>query len=149
MRFFRSFLASLLAFLVGMLILIPVLFLLLGGLIAALGGGAQVVEVQPHSILHIKLESPVYEYEPEGPSGIDLSRFLPGANDNRITGLYETLTDLDRAISDPNIDGIYLNLGGSVATGWSSLQDLHAGLSAFRRSGKFVYAFGPVWNEKA
>ena len=149
MNFFRSFLASLLALLVGMFFLIPILFLVVGGLIASLGNSQGPVEVRPQTVLHLRLDTPIYEQSPQDPIGLDLGRLLPGSSDNRVTGLYELLQDLDRASRDPHIEGIYLNPEMSVATGWASLHDIHAALKRFRAQGKWIYAYGTVWDEKA
>ncbi len=52
----------------------------------------------------------------------------------------DALTALQIAQHDPNIGGLYLRLTGSTL-GWARQEELWDAIDAFRRSGKFVYAY--------
>jgi protease-4 len=63
-------------------------------------------------------------------------------------GLNEILTNLKKAKTDPNIKGIYLDLG-DVPAGISLLEEIRNGLLDFKKSGKFIYSYSEMYSQKA
>ena len=98
----------------------------------------QRVDIESPTILSIDLQGLVVER-----SAPDfLSAELEGAQHD----LHDLRVALERAAHDDRIVGIHLRVG-SPGYGWAKAEDLRAGLSAFRESGKFIYAFTSITNE--
>jgi protease-4 len=124
-------------------ITLVILVLLLAGLIGLAGvlfkkrveGRAQLASP---GILEVTLEGEIVEHFPENP-------FVA-----RAEGADHQLLDIVRAIDaasrDNRIRGIYLRLG-SPGYGWAKAEELRDRLLAFRKSGKFVYAYLAPTNE--
>ncbi|GAB4423914.1 MAG: signal peptide peptidase SppA [Bacteroidia bacterium] len=149
MQFFRTFLAGLLALLVGTFTVLPLTLLVLAGVAAAIGGGAEQTVVKPQTILEVTLNGEIVEHTGQDPLKLNFGRWLPGLVDTRQLGRYQIIESIDQAATDDNIEGIYLHLQGSVATGWSTLTAIREALERFQASGKFVYAYDEVYGEKS
>jgi protease-4 len=124
----------------GILIAITVISIIVG-LAAAFSGGEDevpTVEVTDGSVLELTLDAPIVE------RGSDQPNFdLAGLSAESEVGLDQILSALTLAASDERITGLYLNLTDVQAMP-STLEDLRAGIEAFRDSGKWVVA----WSEQ-
>ena len=124
----------------GILIAITVISIIVG-LAAAFSGGEDevpTVEVTDGSVLQLTLDAPIVE------RGSDQPNFdLAGLSAESEVGLDQILSALTLAASDERITGLYLNLTDVQAMP-STLEDLRAGIEAFRDSGKWVVA----WSEQ-
>ncbi|MEL6652952.1 MAG: hypothetical protein AAFQ87_19290, partial [Bacteroidota bacterium] len=113
MSFFKTFSASLLAVIVGILIGIPLIFILLAGVVGSIASaGQQEAKIRPNSILKIELKEQIVE--DAQPTGIelDISNLIPFPVDVSAgqLGLYQIVRHIEAAAEDENIDGIYLKL---------------------------------------
>ena len=124
----------------GILIAITVISIIVG-LAAAFSGREDevpTVEVTDGSVLELTLDAPIVE------RGSDQPNFdLAGLSAESEVGLDQILSALTLAASDERITGLYLNLTDVQAMP-STLEDLRAGIEAFRDSGKWVVA----WSEQ-
>ena len=124
----------------GILIFITVVSIIVG-LVAAFSGGEDevpTVEVTDGSVLELTLDAPIVE------RGSDQPNFdLAGLSAESEVGLDQIRSALTLAASDERITGLYLNLTDVQAMP-STLEDLRAGIEAFRDSGKWVVA----WSEQ-
>jgi len=136
----KNFLSSLLATLVGILIMTLVFVLILFGIIAA-STSKEVPEVKENSVLLAKFSAPITDRSDDNP----FSRLMTG---NPLTdmsmGLDQILKDLKRAKTDDNIRGIFLNLR-AVPSGFTTLSEVRKGLLDFKESGKFIYAYADMY----
>jgi len=148
MSFGKSFLASLLAFIVGIIVVFFLFFLVIGIIVAA-SGSQDTVEVKSDTILHIKLNSQIVENAAVDPLDFDFSKLvpLPGVNVNTKMGMYQIIENINYAAQDDNIKGIYLNTSGFVATNWANLSSIREALQTVKDSGKFIYAYAEVYSE--
>ncbi len=124
----------------GILIFITVVSIIVGLASAFSGGEDEVptVEVTDGSVLELTLDAPIVE------RGSDQPNFdLAGLSAESEVGLDQILSALTLAASDERITGLYLNLTDVQAMP-STLEDLRAGIEAFRDSGKWVVA----WSEQ-
>lgn len=140
-QFFKYVLATLLGLFLFSLLSV---FLLLGigaAITAASDGETSVAE---NSILRLDLNKPISETAPEENPLADLGG--PFA-DVQGVGLIQLKSALANAKLDPNIKGIYLESGTPMA-GYASLQEIRNALIDFKKSGKFVYAYGEIFTEK-
>ncbi|MEO0582880.1 MAG: signal peptide peptidase SppA [Bacteroidota bacterium] len=149
MKFFQSFLASLLAVIVGILVGIPLIFIVLGGILAGIASGGDDVTVPSESVLHMKLEAPIVEHTSTNPFD-DLFGDVPTFGQSVVDmGLHDVVKSIEHAAEDEKIKGIYLNLNMTVQTGWANLSTIREALIDFKSTGKFVYAYSEMMDEKA
>lgn len=143
---FASFLGVILAFLIG----IPFLFLIIGGIAAAIGGSGDKVVVKANTVLKLDLSGEFVENAAADPLEFDFSEFLPFAGVSTTkTGLFQVIESIQKAKDDENIRGIYLTLPPAVQANWASLKSVRDALVDFKTSGKFVYAYAEIYAENS
>jgi protease-4 len=141
--FFKFMFASMLGFIVVLI----VLFFIFVGLIASLASfvDKKAVTIDSNTLLQIKLDKPVFDRAPKDPFAL----FSPeGLDMNQEPGLDEILKNIEKAKTDPNIKGIYLDLG-FVPSGISTIREIRQALADFKTSGKFIVAYGEVYTQIA
>ncbi|PCJ89507.1 MAG: signal peptide peptidase SppA [Flavobacteriales bacterium] len=138
-QFFKFFFASLLAIFVCCLFTCLVIFIM-----ASLGDDKP--EVQPNSVLHIKLNRPIVDRAEENP----FKNFNFGSMESESKiGLNNVLKNIKKATKDDNIKGIYLNLL-HVDAGFATLEEIRDALIEFKDSSdKFIITYGEVYTQKA
>ena len=144
MKFWKAFLAALLAVAAGGLFSFLFWLFVLAGLAGSLS--PSVPSVKPGSVLHIDFAELISDSPTSDPiASVDLSTF---ATVRRLP-LLQTLRALEAAASDPRIDGIYLRAEGMGGIeGTALLEELRGALVDFRRkSGKFVVAYGESYSQ--
>ncbi len=143
-RDMKNFLSSLLATIVGLLIMTLLVFLIFIGIIAA-STSKEVPEVKENSLLLAKFNAQISDRTNDDP----FSQFLSGNfMYNEMMGLNQILKDLDKAEADENIEGIFLKVGG-VSAGISTLGEIRDALLDFKKSGKFIYAYADAFTQKS
>ncbi len=140
----KNFLSSLLATLVGLLIMTLVVFLIFMGIIAA-STSKEVVEVNENSLLVAKFNKQIIDRADKNP----LSKLMSGSLAfNDVMGLDQILKDLEKAKADDNIKGIFLRLS-NVPSGSATLGEVRDALLDFKTSGKFIYAYADIFTQKS
>ncbi len=144
-QFFKFMLASMVGFiLAGFILFFLVIGLLIGSLSSAISK-QEIFNVSPGTVLHLTLEEEIVDRGYDDPFGT----FDPFSLQRvRAIGLNDLLRNISRAKDDPNISGIFLDLG-IVSTGWSTADELRQKLLDFKDSGKFIVAYGEVYNQAA
>ena len=146
MNFLKTFLAALLAVVVGSVVTFIFWLIVLVSLAAAFGGSTEPVVVAPHSVLKIDLAETVTD----APSTDPLAGFdLMSMNRTQQLSLFSVLRAIDAAASDDRIEGIYLRLnGGGGFDSMAVLEELREALAAFREeSGKFIVAYNEGYTQ--
>jgi len=141
--FFKFMFASML----GFIIVMAVLFFLFIGLVASLASFAdkKVEVIEPNSVLTMKLDYEIFDRAPKDP----MSMFSPeGFSMNENPGLDQILKNIEKAKTDQNIKGIYLDMG-MVPSGLSTLREVRNAMADFKSGGKFIIAYGEVYTQKA
>jgi len=141
-QFFKFTLASLL----GVFIALTLIFLILFGIVGAVSSSEKSVSVKDNSILQIKLEGAIQEQSLDNPFDIT----IPGLPiDTKIgnQGLDDILAAIKRAETNDKIKGIYL-ISGTMQTGMTSAQEIRNALIDFKKSGKFILAYGEMMDQK-
>ncbi len=136
MNFFKNVLASLL----GLIIFSFLFFLILIG-IAAAGEGEKTVNVEPSSILYIRLSGVLQERTTEDP----LKDLFPEVAISEI-GLHDLVSTIRHSKEDERIEGIYLD-HKLLSGGFASLKEIRDILVDFKSSGKTIYAYGEYISE--
>ncbi len=142
-QFLKFFLASFLAFIIGIFFLI----FIIGGMISVLisGAGDKEVTMNTNSILKISLSEPVPERTSSNPfENFDFSSM----ENHQQSGMNDLLQNIEKATTDSRIKGIYID-ANSVEAGMAQSEELRNALLKFRKSGKFVYAYADAYSQKA
>ncbi|MBQ9192915.1 MAG: signal peptide peptidase SppA [Bacteroidales bacterium] len=135
--FVKMMLAVICAFIVMQLVGFFLLFVMVGS-VAALGGGKAVLPRQGVLDLDLSQFSLAEQTLEDQFGGSSLS--LLGYSGGTTVGLWDAIQAIDAAAADPGIKYILLRPDG-VSGGTSSLEELRAALSEFRKSGKAVVAY--------
>lgn len=147
MNFFKTFLAGVLAFLVGSVLSLVFWIFLLGMIAAAaasLGGGGP-VNVRPGTILKIDLAEEIVNSPSTDPfASIDWRSMTS----TKQLSLLKALRAIEAAKDDDRIEGIYLRLnGGGGVSGSAVLEELRTAVVDFKQSGKFVVSYNEVYSQ--
>ena len=105
--------------------------------------GDDTMELEPNTILHLKLDGPIRES-----SNVELDPM--SFNLNSQTGLADIIFGLEKASSDVNVRGLFIDFG-DVDCGMATAKELRDAILAFQKSGKFVLAYnsGEYISQKA
>ena len=142
MNFLKTFLAGVLAFVVGaILIFFFWIFLLLG----LAGSMSKSVTLPEEAVLKIDLADMIVDAPSADPlAGIDLMTLQT----RRQLPLLKVLQTLEAAAADDHIRGIYLRMGfNENVAGTALLEELRAALEEFRASGKFVVSYNENYSQ--
>lgn len=101
------------------------------------------IEIDENSVLHISLNTDLPD---QGP--IDEWSFgLGGLQNIKKSGLNSILECIERAKTDENINGIYLDVSDATA-GMAQIEEIRNKLIEFKKTGKFIYSFGELYSHK-
>lgn len=78
----------------------------------------------------------------------DWMQYLPGKKGSQPVSLTQAIEGIRRAKASDKIKGIYLNIE-SLNAGLASIDELRTALQDFKKSGKFVYAYGDSYDQRA
>jgi len=142
----KSFFKYLLASVLGVLVAGLLMFLiLLGGIGAMVSSQDQVVKVNSNSILHMELSQPIMDRSNKNPmEGFDFTTFRPAPQ----LGLNDILSNIKKAKTDPNIDGIYLDLS-IISAGIGTIEEIRNALLDFKESGKFIISYSENYTQRS
>ena len=122
---------------------VVLLFIFIAMISAAISSaGKTEVEISPGSVLEISLENPVKERTSKNPFE-DLDFNL---NAKRDLGLNDILKNIEKAETDDNITGIYLDLS-AVSAGMAQLEEIRNALLRFKASKKFIYSYSEEYDQ--
>lgn len=142
LQFFKYVLATI----VGIFLFFIVGLFLLAGIGAAFSGDEK-TKISDNSILKLNLNREIKDYVPKDNdpfSSLDKA-FGNGSPDP--LGLVQLQKALANAKVDPKIKGIYLEAQSPVS-GYANLEEVRNALIDFKKSGKFIYAYGEYMLEK-
>ncbi len=141
-QFFKIFFASSLGFIFGSFLVV-----LIGiGIIASIASGMEEdekVKIEAATILHFKPGMGIKERSVQDLSNFDFNTLEIKSQQ----GLAEILSTLKQASSDDRVKGLYLELDPSFMAGYSTIKEIHAALTSFHDSGKFIVAYSTMMAE--
>ncbi len=143
--FLKYMLASIIGVFVSFFIVSIMLLIIFLFLVASLQV-TKVEDIPSNSILEIKLNYVVRERSLQNPVAITS---FPFVSIRREPGLNEILKAIRKAKTDFDIRGIYLNLNNFVGGGYSTVDAIRKELVEFKKSKKFIIAFGDNISQKA
>ena len=95
--------------------------------------------VSKHSILKIDLGTDIIERD--GSNAVDMMSLLNGQGLSSSLGLNTLLSAIENAASNDKVDGIYIECNG-VSAAPATLQTVRRALKEFKKSGKWITAYG-------
>ena len=141
--FFKFTFATVLGILIATSLGISILF----GIAGALAGASEVpTTVQPKSIYKLELEGNLIDRSEDDPFSGLLAEAM-GQPQDQTLGLDDVLANIEKAKNDSNIVGIYLKCG-SFYGGTASIKTIRDALLDFRKSKKFVVAYGDNYSQR-
>jgi protease IV len=132
--FFASFLALIVFSVIGFLILI---------FIISIAATPSKPEVGSKAVLVVDLTKSYKERKVENTLGT-----FTGNSDNDIPGLYDVVRMIDYAKTDNSVKGIYIKCDDND-NGFAASEEIRNAIIDFKKSGKFVFAYGDVISQKA
>ncbi len=135
--FMKSFFKNVLANIVAIVILCAVFFIFFIMLIVFSSMGSdKSVTVKKNSILTINLTTDILDSPTE-----EKSDFFSLSKESKSVLIYDVLEAINKAKTDDNIKGISIE-ADNLNAGITQIDDIRSALEDFKKSGKFVYAYG-------
>lgn len=147
MKFSKALLAAFLGALIAMAAMFFVKLGVFTSIISSLSStkSETATTVKPNSVLYMKLDYEIPDRNNEDDfSSIDFATM----ETKDATGLNTILRNIEYAMTDPNIKGIYLELS-SIPTSTATLQELRNKLVEFKSSGKFIISYAENYSQSA
>jgi len=141
--FFKMLIASILGVLIGFVIVTVIGFVLFIGMAASMGSSSA-YKLQRNTILKVNMNENLIITEQENSNPFD-------ALFNRSVesyGLNDILSVIKKAEKNDNIKGIYLNVGLTI-TDFTTMEPIRNALLEFKKSGKFIIAYGENFTQPA
>ena len=145
MKFFKIFLATLLAMVVGTVLSWVLCLVIFVGMAGSMEGTTQAV-ITPQTIVKIDLAENITEAPTKNPmAGFDFATMTMAKS----THLLKVLQSIEAAKGDANVKGIYLNFTGLGGITTGAMEEVRAALVDFKQSGKFVVAYNEGYSQGA
>jgi protease-4 len=138
-----QFLKNILSTIVGIFCFFLVFFIIIFAIAAIAGGSSsdEIVDVQDNSVIELDIKDVRNDY-----GGKFTSTKMAFLNSEPNDGLIDVLNALDAAKTDKRIKGITLTNSTSML-GMAQMKTLRDKLEDFKKSGKFVVAYGDVYTQ--
>jgi len=136
--------ASMVGFILSSIIIFFLFFILLISM-ASFSTKKEEVKIKPNSVLKVKLDYEIKERTSENPfENFSFSSF----KSNKNLGLNDIIKNINKAKTDENIKGIYLELS-DMSAGMATTEEIRNALLDFKSSGKFVVSYGEIIPQKS
>lgn len=139
----KNFIKNVLATMVGMFGFFIVMGVIgMMSIIGMIASGNAAQNVEKNSVFVLNLSGTISEQGSENP----LSMFT---GDNSLnSGLNDILSSIKKAKANDDIKGIYIEVG-ALAANYATLQEIRNALADFRKSGKWIVAYGDFYTQGA
>ena len=139
--FFKTFFAS---FLGSAVLLLVVVIFIFGSLIASIASSSEAnVTLKPKTVLYMNLNYDI----PERTNSNSLEMYF-NVDKIDMAGMNDILNNIDAAATDPNIEGIFLDLS-TIGTSSANIEEIRNRLISFKESGKFIISYGEAYTQSA
>ena len=142
LSFGQAFVAALLAFVAGSVVVTVLSIVFFSGISAMFA--PEVKGIPEKAILHINLEQSLVDAPSKNPMGS--FDFVTMSSTSSLT-IYDALRALESAASDERIEGIYINYTGAGTVSLTLLEELRAAIINFKQSGKWVVAYNDTYSQ--
>ena len=139
----KDFIKNVLATMIGMFGFFIVMGVIgMMSIIGMIASGNAAQNVEKNSVFVLNLSGTISEQGSENP----LSMFT---GDNSLnSGLNDILSSIKKAKANDDIKGIYIE-AGALMTNYATLQEIRNALADFRKSGKWIVAYGDFYTQGA
>jgi len=138
----KQFFKFVFATIVGIVILTVLLFVIVIGIAVGISGD-KTVDVASNSVMRIALTGEIKERTPNNP--LAAFGFL-GFDERKAIGLNDILANIKKAKTDDHIKGIFLD-ESYMLTGQATTEEIRNALIDFKKSGKFIVAYGEIYTQ--
>ena len=143
MKFFKVFLASLLALVVGTVLSFVLCIMIFVGMAGTMSQTTKAI-ITPQTIVKIDFAENISESPAKNPmAGFDYTTMTMPKN----THLLKVLQSIEAAKGDERVKGIYLNFTGSGGATTGAMEEIRTALVDFKQSGKFVVAYNEGYSQ--
>lgn len=132
--FLKTFLAALLALIVGSLLLF---FITLGIVGAVAASGESAYEVKDNSVLKLEIAGAIAERSESSPFA-----FITGGGES--LSVEDITSSIEKAGRNDKIKGIYLK-ASSFSSSFANLEPIRKALEKFKETGKFIISYGDTY----
>lgn len=140
----KQFFKYVFATIIGVLLCLVIFTFVIIGIISSAGKDKK-TEAEANSVLRLSLDYAIKERTSSNPlSGIP---FL-NLSVKKTPGLNDILSGIKRAKTDSNIKGIYLD-ESYMLSGQATTEEIRNALIDFKKSGKFIIAYGEIYTQGA
>lgn len=139
----KDFFKHVLATIVGIVILvIAVGIFSVMSIVGMVASGQATQNVEKNSVLVVNLNGDIEEQGKDDMMGRFTGNYSPTA------GLNDILAAIKKAKNNENVKGIYIE-AGALDAGLATLQEIRGALDGFRKSGKWIVAYGDSYSQGA
>jgi protease-4 len=139
--------ASMAGFILAGILLILILFGIIGAAISGFGSkDDKALAIKPNTVLEFKLSSTITDRTLKG-NNFNFNSFDGEASSS--IGVRSFIHALEKAAKDENIKGISLLVDGFPGMGRANSKEVRDALLEFKKSGKFIYAYGEIYTQGA
>lgn len=139
----KDFIKSVLATMVGIFGFFIVMGILtMMSIIGMVASSSAAQNVEENSVFVLNLSGTISDQGTDNP----LSLFT--GDDSQSTGLNNILSAIKKAKTNDDIKGIYIE-AGALITNYATLQEIRNALADFRKSGKWIVAYGDYYTQGA
>ena len=143
MKFFKIFLASLLALVVGTVLSFVLCIMIFVGMAGTMSQTTKAI-ITPQTIVKIDFAENISEAPAKNPmAGFDYTTMTMPKN----THLLKVLQSIEAAKGDERVKGIYLNFTGTGGATTGAMEEIRTALVDFKQSGKFVVAYNEGYSQ--
>lgn len=141
MSFFKNLISSALGTFIAFGLLFVFMLVFFAGSVALMGEEGDAVELEENTVLVLDMGLPIQDREPQTFSFASALEIDPEAY-----GLNTIIPAIENAAEDDLVAGISIQ-NISAMGGISNLHTLRKALTAFKESGKFIYAYGDYYTQ--
>ncbi len=146
MKFSKVLLAAFLGTLIALVVNFFIKVGVVSSMISSLSTETETIsKPKPNSVLYMKLNYDIPDRTTDNPFSAINFQTMESLD---ATGLNDILRNIERAKTDPNIKGIYMELS-SIPTSTATLQEIRDKLIEFKESGKFLVTYGESYSQSA
>ena len=146
MKFSKVLLAAFLGTLIALVVNFFIKVGVVTSMISSLSTETETIsKPKPNSVLYMKLNYDIPDRTTDNPFNAINFQTMESLD---ATGLNDILRNIERAKTDPNIKGIYMELS-SIPTSTATLQEIRDKLIEFKESGKFLVTYGESYSQSA
>ena len=142
MNFLRTFFATVLGTLTAISLIIIFGLLTLSGIASIFNSSTLSKTFSSKSVLNLNFNLPIVERKP---TFSEIQNFL--GLDEDIIGLPNIISAIKTAEENPDIKGIRLR-SDYIDAGWPQTHSIRKALNKFKKTGKFIYAYGDFFTQK-